>query len=715
MEPVTEGVEMIPARRASQEAAVAVYGNDEGADGVTSSNKYVTFEQEAENKKKKKTGAKPAAGTGSDRRATRVSLDSLLGQVKHDKGGMSEKEKRLMKVLNDLDADHDGTVSLMEIAELGSKLEQAEEDEKKLKKIVGVLSLLLIGSLLAIFIMSYAAAEAAKEVRISASGNSVKKEASTIDIPASERDGSRRRLGGGGGRRLSIGNVNTLPGNDDAGRLSAQLGDNISPTPSKTTADAQDISSIATNFDGTPATSTSDIPVESTCRNKELTTDPDKTCAWCIDAFIATDCGTSCDSGKKVFDAWSMLQAYYPVCEAECHDCAVAEISQADATAFGGQPGCKKFRTDALSSLWSDEDCNQDQSPATAKETQEQESTDCMDRCIAQNREKTAGAAYVNPPACQECGVCISADGSQIAMTTGAGCDVGANQNNLVNIDAVTSSIGTSIATPIDLGLDKMKQVAMRFAEYNAVENWEAETHVCEEVAANAVPNIQSGETRYVVANPCLSSGVFVNCPRMSIVEHEARTLERQTTSKLVGEVAYQAMPELEFDVTVATPVTVTPSECNRMEFSLPLDGDDATTSEKTDAEKARDRRIVLTPDGGMTLGSHVRSMFHQNNWYLPGQDSVAPGEPLRVAPKTLRVIMHCDSFTVNADDICTARAEVDKAEADASYYAVPVLSEQNGEADDKATISVLPEYTSAPTELKDGATFMETIRDYEQ
>ena len=156
---------MIPARRASQEAAVAVYGNDEGADGVTSSNKYVTFEQEAENKKKKKTGAKPAAGTGSDRRATRVSLDSLLCQVKHDKGGMSEKEKRLMKVLNDLDADHDGTVSLMEIAELGSKLEQAEEDEKKLKKIVGVLSLLLIGSLLAIFIMSYAAAEAAKEVR----------------------------------------------------------------------------------------------------------------------------------------------------------------------------------------------------------------------------------------------------------------------------------------------------------------------------------------------------------------------------------------------------------------------------------------------------------------------------------------------------------------------------------------------------------------------
>ena len=93
-------------------------------------------------------------------------LDSLLSQVKGDHDKLSEKEKRLVKVLKDLDADHDGTVSLMEIAQLGSKLEQAEEEERKLKTVVRFFAL-LVGSLLAIFLMSYAAAEASKEVRVS--------------------------------------------------------------------------------------------------------------------------------------------------------------------------------------------------------------------------------------------------------------------------------------------------------------------------------------------------------------------------------------------------------------------------------------------------------------------------------------------------------------------------------------------------------------------
>ena len=45
---------MTPERRASQEAAAVVYGNDD--DGATSRNKYVTFEQEAQNKKKNALG-----------------------------------------------------------------------------------------------------------------------------------------------------------------------------------------------------------------------------------------------------------------------------------------------------------------------------------------------------------------------------------------------------------------------------------------------------------------------------------------------------------------------------------------------------------------------------------------------------------------------------------------------------------------------------------
>merc|ERR1719183_3131391 len=121
---------------------------------------------------------------------------------------------------------------------------------------------------------------------------------------------------------------------------------------------------------------------------------------------------------------------------------------------------------------------------------------------------------------------------------------------------------------------------------------------------------------------------MFSDCKSISVVEHEARTLDRQEMSKAIGEPAYQPMPKLEFhDVTLATPTTVTPSECNRMEFTLsgditsqpgPEGAPGPATSETSDEEKTRHSRIVLTPDGGLTLGPHVQAVFTKNNWFLP-------------------------------------------------------------------------------------------------
>ena len=85
-------MEMSIQRKASQEAAAAIYGNDSSV--ATTSNRYVTFEQEAAMKKGKSAGG-GSPSNDANRRATRISLDSLLSQVKGDHDKLSEKEKRL--------------------------------------------------------------------------------------------------------------------------------------------------------------------------------------------------------------------------------------------------------------------------------------------------------------------------------------------------------------------------------------------------------------------------------------------------------------------------------------------------------------------------------------------------------------------------------------------------------------------------------------------
>eukprot|EP00946_MAST-07B_sp_MAST-7B-sp1_P002557 g2557.t1 len=756
MQAVQEGeeMEMSIQRKASQEAAAAIYGNDSSV--ATTSNRYVTFEQEAAMKKGKSAGG-GSPSNDANRRATRISLDSLLSQVKGDHDKLSEKEKRLVKVLKDLDADHDGTVSLMEIAQLGSKLEQAEEEERKLKTVVAILSLLLVGSLLAIFLMSYAAAEASKEVRVSPSGNSVAKGAATIYVPPSESDGKRRRLGNTRRKLYDLwGNTqgkeeeswSKTPNrhvSQDAGYLSATLSKlaSFTPapmpittsvnvggapyqfrTPSASLISPEAKAKINKNFDGTPAPSIeseaySYIATKSSCRDMVLSSEPELNCGWCVDKFRASGCARTYHGGALDLD----YEVELSKC-AECSLCVEEEIHDAAAGTLAG--ACLDFQNQLREPVMqkSESEGAYIDSPASEKAKQEAAEKDEFNACVVATQNKAEDAPFVNPPECHTAGMCLSDNGYEMPMTTAAGCHTGATEGtNAVNTKAVTENIGMSIDTPIDISREKLKQLASRLAEANSYKQWEAENIVCTDVAEQGIPIIQAGETRYVVANPCLPPGAFADCPRATIVEHEARTQQRMELAKTMG-TEFQPFPKLEFEVNVATPVTITPSECNRMELSVSGDilsqlpsslGHKTATSETTDIQKMRDGKITMIAGGKIIIGENIKALLEANGLNMPGSDSLMQQNgPTTLDRGMLRAIMHCNSFTVSASDLCGAKQTVDKVEA-ANSYAQANLQGENGESEDEATVNVLPTVTPSPTSINPEATYMYTVRDHEE
>ena len=159
----------------------------------------------------------------------------------------------------------------------------------------------------------------------------------------------------------------------------------------------------------------------------------------------------------------------------------------------------------------------------------------------------------------------------------------------------------------------------------------------------------------------------------------------------------------------VATPVTITPSECNRMELSVSGDilsqlpsslGHKTATSETTDIQKMRDGKITMIAGGKIIIGENIKALLEANGLNMPGSDSLMQQNgPTTLDRGMLRAIMHCNSFTVSASDLCGAKQTVDQVEA-ANSYAQANLQGENGESEDEATVNVLPTVTPSPTSI---------------
>ncbi len=143
------------------------------------------------------------SGTTNNRQATRVNLTNLRDLVQGADGVMDAEEQKLMKVLEEMDADHDGTVSLLEIANMGKVLQEEKRKESRLKKIIAGMSVIMVVLLVAMLSMSLAANELAKESHVSDKGAEIKKSAEPIAVAAPES--GRRRLGSVAAARTSGG------------------------------------------------------------------------------------------------------------------------------------------------------------------------------------------------------------------------------------------------------------------------------------------------------------------------------------------------------------------------------------------------------------------------------------------------------------------------------------------------------------------------------
>eukprot|EP00942_MAST-04A_sp_MAST-4A-sp1_P012337 g12337.t1 len=94
----------------------------------------------------------------------------IMEKYGDQKENISSEDQNLIFTLRSLDKDGDGEITLSEILAIQSRLQNAESDKRNLIRIVGGMAVLFFIFLIGTFLMTFAANEATKEVRVSREG-----------------------------------------------------------------------------------------------------------------------------------------------------------------------------------------------------------------------------------------------------------------------------------------------------------------------------------------------------------------------------------------------------------------------------------------------------------------------------------------------------------------------------------------------------------------
>ena len=85
-------------------------------------------------------------------------------------GEIDEEERKILKTLKSMDIDGDGNISLKELVNLGKQYNIADQEKRHYRKLVFFLAAIVFAAMVATFLLSFAAAEAAKDARTDKSG-----------------------------------------------------------------------------------------------------------------------------------------------------------------------------------------------------------------------------------------------------------------------------------------------------------------------------------------------------------------------------------------------------------------------------------------------------------------------------------------------------------------------------------------------------------------
>ena len=94
----------------------------------------------------------------------------IMEKYGDEKENVSAEDQKLVFTLRTLDKDGDGEISLSEILAVQSELQNEEKDKRNLLRLVGGMAVLFVVFLGFTFLMTFAANEATKEMRVSTEG-----------------------------------------------------------------------------------------------------------------------------------------------------------------------------------------------------------------------------------------------------------------------------------------------------------------------------------------------------------------------------------------------------------------------------------------------------------------------------------------------------------------------------------------------------------------
>ena len=94
----------------------------------------------------------------------------IMEKYGDQKENVSAEDQKLVFTLRTLDKDGDGEISLSEILAMQSELQNAEKDKRNLLRLVSGMAVLFVIFLGFTFLMTFAANEATKEMRVSTEG-----------------------------------------------------------------------------------------------------------------------------------------------------------------------------------------------------------------------------------------------------------------------------------------------------------------------------------------------------------------------------------------------------------------------------------------------------------------------------------------------------------------------------------------------------------------